>query len=112
MAVLTKDDILTADDLRTEVVSVPEWGGDVIVSETSAEARDEWVRDSTDENGEFTKDWQTRFLVCCIVDNDGERLFDKEDIEALRKKSRKALDRVFKVAYTLNGMNQDEVEKN
>ena len=32
MALLTRDEILAADDIKTEDVEVPEWGGDVRVS--------------------------------------------------------------------------------
>ena len=38
--ILSRDQILSVNDRKTEVVTVPEWGGDVIVSVMSGEQRD------------------------------------------------------------------------
>jgi len=32
MAILSRDAILGSDDLKKEVVSVPEWGGEVVIA--------------------------------------------------------------------------------
>ena len=52
---LTRDKILSADDIRSERVKVPEWGGEVIVREMTGAERDEWegsvVRREEGEDG-------------------------------------------------------------
>ena len=39
---LTRDEILGAQDIQTERVPVPEWGGEVIVRSMSGSERDAW----------------------------------------------------------------------
>lgn len=42
MRLLTREDVLSASDLRTTTVAVPEWGGDLILGEMSGVDRDDW----------------------------------------------------------------------
>lgn len=110
---LTKEQILSADDMQKEVVSVPEWGGDVWVRAMSASERDklesEQISARRDKRDELSN---IRARVCarCIVDDEGNRMFDESDIEALGQKSAAALDRVFDAAQRLNGLSEKDVE--
>ena len=111
MPVLTKDAILTADDLEKITEPVPEWGGDVILTELPGNERDAletfWTkcRDKQDFTG-------LRAYVCsvCIVDEAGTRIFTAEDVEAIHKKNSKVLERLFSKAAKLNGLSGDDVE--
>jgi hypothetical protein len=42
MAILNREAILGAVDLKKELVKVPEWGGEVYISMMTGEARDAW----------------------------------------------------------------------
>ena len=42
MALLSRDDILNADDLTIETVAVPEWGGEVNVKTLTGAEKDKW----------------------------------------------------------------------
>ena len=42
MGLLTKDQILSKDDLKKEELYIPEWEDSVLISELSADARDEF----------------------------------------------------------------------
>ena len=42
MGVLTREQILKADDMTTERVPVPEWGGEVLVKSLTGRQRDEF----------------------------------------------------------------------
>jgi hypothetical protein len=106
---LTRDAILAAPDLPREEVEVPEWGGTVLVSAMSGLTRDafEAVLLSTptpDRNARAT------FAAFCIVDDEGERVFDPADIAALGQKSSRALDRVVAVAQRLSRFGDKELE--
>jgi hypothetical protein len=116
MPILTKDAILSADDLKRETVPVPEWGGEVIVQEMTAKARMDWGNSAykTDELGGLVADkekFAASMLVASCVGEDNEPLFSLEDIAALSRKSGKAVDRVLAVALRLNGMSGEAKEK-
>ena len=113
--ILTRDDILRADDIQAEIVDVPEWGGQVRVKGLSGTERDRFEQDSIDQRGKTTKlnfaNIRARLLVLCLVDEQGNRLFQRSDIDLLGQKSAAALNRVFDVARRLSGLNQEDVEE-
>lgn len=110
---LSRDAILSAKDLKTEVVKVPEWGGDVIISTMTGAARDEWEQSLAPENAMVNI--RARLFAATCVDEQGNRLFTAKDADALGKKSGAALDRCVKVAQKLNALTSqdlDDAEKN
>ena len=110
--VLNKSQILGANDLKTEVVSVPEWGGDVIVRTLTGTEREQFENACGDTNRKAT-DIRARLCALSIVDDKGDRVFGEKDIEALGKKSITALIKVFDAAQKINGLTvTDDVVKN
>lgn len=109
---LTRAQILAANDRRTEVVAVPEWGGDVTVAEMTGAQRDAWEQSLVAKagGGVDISNVRARLVARCIVDAEGQRLFSDEDAEALGAKSGAALDRVAKVCQRLNGLSDGDVE--
>ncbi len=111
MALLTKDQILKQDDLKSEIVSVPEWGGDVRVCTMSGFARDRFEAGITGKNGGMNmQNIRAKLAAATIVDEEGKLLFDENDIIKLGNKSCAALDRVFAAAQRLNLITNDDVE--
>lgn len=112
MALLTKKDILQADDLKEEVVEVPEWGGQVKVRGLSATDRDSFENEMFEQaSSPGMKIVRASLCARCIVDEKGKRLFSDSEIKALGEKSALALNRVFKVAQTLSGLRKEDVEE-
>ena len=114
MAILGKDQIFSADDIQTEVVPVPEWGGEVMVRGLTGHQRDAWesslqVRKGRKMDLDMT-DFRARLAVLCIVDEKGQRVFHDGDAPQLAGKSGAALDRVYTVAARLSGISQEDVE--
>ena len=108
MAKLTRAQILDAVDLNTEDVTVPEWGGDVTVSELSAAA----LMELTDALKGAQSSFRERFVAACVLDPEtGDRMFTDADVVALGGKSRKALERVWNVAVKLNAFSDEAVEE-
>ena len=108
---LTKQQILDADDLPTEEVDV--WGGKVLVIALSAKERENLRLSLNDENDLLTV--MIKLVSLTIVDKAKSRIFDEKDIEALREKSAKEIDKVFSVAQKLSGLGENtigEIEKN
>ena len=112
---LTKEQILQADDLPTKVVPVPEWNGEVIVRTMSGEERDAWEQSITTKRGDDIQvnmaNLRARLCSQTIVDEDGELLFSKDDVDLLGQKSAKALDRIFGIAQKLNGLGKDDIKE-
>lgn len=112
--ILGKDDILTAVDLKVEEIEVPEWGGTVRVSQITAADRLALQMMILDEKTqkpksplEITRLMTIGLLTLAIVDEQGNRLFTPDDVEALGKKSSAAVDRVFEAADKLNGISAE-----
>lgn len=109
---LTKEQILKQDDLKSEIVSVPEWGGDVKVSTMSGFARDRFEAGVTGKNGGTNmSNIRAKLAAATIIDEDGKLLFDEGDIIKLGNKSCAALDRVFAAAQRLNLISNSDVDE-
>ena len=112
MELLTKENILAAEDLTFEHIEVPEWGGVVRVRTMTAGERDRWETALLDEKGEVREqDIRARLVSLTAVDGEGKRMFDDGDITALSAKSAAAMDRVFAAASKLNGLSAADVEE-
>jgi hypothetical protein len=102
MAILSIEQILAADDIPSEVVQVPEWGGEVKVRGLSRAAFDaitkaaEVIIPATGPGQQPTtgrdddKFAEHLFLACVI-----EPKFSEEHLELLKDKSVAALNRVY-----------------
>jgi hypothetical protein len=114
---LSADDILNSDDLPKEPVSVPEWGGTVLVQGMSGTARDRFeaamLNDSMDgiAKDKAMEMYRARLAAACIVDESGKRLFQGAAVKRLGEKSAQALSRVVDVASRLSGLTDSDVEE-
>lgn len=106
MVRLTRDAILAADDLKRELVTVPEWGGDVYVLEMSGAVRDAWEM-AVVANRHIAR---AITVVHSVVDENNVRIFKEEDAEELSKKSGRALTRIANVARRISKLSEREVE--
>jgi hypothetical protein len=120
VAILGREQILAADDIRRELVEVPEWGGSVWVRGMTGRERDDY------EAGAFTikpdpqggrpevvpseDGVRARLVAFCCVDEAGQRIFSEEDAKVLGQKSAAALERVFDVGRRLSGVGADALQ--
>ena len=106
---LNREQILAYKDIQSEVVKVPEWDGEVTVQGLSLAEKDNWT-DCIMTDGKVTMKGATALLCAlCMRDEQGERMFSSDDMDALDKKSAAALDRVFQVAQRLSGIGQEDI---
>lgn len=116
MGILNRDAILGAEDIKTETVPVPEWGGEVLVKTLTGTERDAFelstVKDGKDgkKKADLTN-LRAKLCARTICDEEGELLFTDSDIIELGKKSGAALDRVFAVAQKLSGIGEADLEE-
>lgn len=115
MALLTRDEILSADDRKTEEVEVPEWGGSVLVRTLSGKERDAYESGTiTVKSGKQVENFENlraRLVALCLVDEKGVRLFSAKDVTSLGNKSAAALQRVYNKCQELNAVTDKDVEE-
>lgn len=116
---LSRDAILGASDIKTEDVSVSEWGGTVRVRGLDAKQRDEFEAGLIETVGKSQRvtmrNARARLAALSIVDESNAPIFSAADVILLGEKSGAALDRVFAVASRLSGIgdsDMDELTKN
>lgn len=116
MAVLTREQILGADDIQVKEVAVPEWGGEVIVKTLSGAERDSYEAslvniDKRGKNFEMNmENAKAKLIAKAIVGEDKKPVFTEADIEALGAKSASALNRVYEAVQELSGFRSEEIE--
>jgi len=109
--VLNRDQILNAKDRAQEVISIPEWGGDVMITALSVRDRSlvlsEWARLGTaqKDGGDpavAMLEIKLRLVALSVTDAEGVPLFSLDDLTALATKSNQAIGVISDAAITLN----------
>jgi hypothetical protein len=102
---LDRNTILGMDDLPRTEVEVPEWNGSVYVRTLTGSER---VRLSEIlESGDATG---AQVVALVAVDEEGNRLFSEDDVDALSEKNGKALERIVSAAMEWNFVTEDSLE--
>lgn len=114
MKILTRQDIVAAQDIETETVDVPEWDGAVIVRMMSGADRDRFEQSLTTVRADGRREanltnMRSKLVAMCLIDEEGRALFGPDEIDDLAKKSAAAIERVFIVAQRLNGLAPDDI---
>lgn len=120
---LSKEDILGADDRKTEEVHVPEWcpkGKDPADAFLTVRGLDGTERDAYDAamtkmEGKNVKlsleNRSVRLVAKCVVDPSGKPLFSEREVAALGRKAAAPIARLFKVAARLSGIEEEQAEE-
>ena len=118
MTLLNREAVLGAMDLPTERVSVPEWGGEVLLRGLTAGEFDalqqEYSTPQDDGSYRFQHEgFRIGLLSKCLVDEEGRNLLAPGDFLLLAHKSNQVLSRLFDVAARLSGLGGEHTpEKN
>jgi hypothetical protein len=107
---LTREQILNANDLPSEPVPVPEWGqgATLKVRQLTVAEVNELAKKQTEHPDKVFAYW----LVFTVVDDNGNRLFTPEDAVALEGKSAQVIKRLAEAAIKLNMFNTEAAAKN
>lgn len=115
MGVLTRDQILAADDIKTESVDIPEWGGTVLVRGMTGRQRDKFEEELTIQRGKSTivnlKNLRAKLVSQSCVDESGALLFTPTDVDKLGDKAASALQVIFVKAQVLSGITKEDVDE-
>lgn len=105
---LSKKAILAAKDTKLKgPVAVPEWGGDVYFRTISGLERDQFEDAYSEQK---MKAFRARFLILTLSDDNGDRLFADNEVEALGQKSSVVINRLFDEAWQHNAFTQEAVD--
>ena len=126
MALMTREQILSAEDIAFEDIDlsdIPGWGT-VRIKDLSAAERDRLEasmvrqRSQPKRGGGVTVRQETnleniraRFCAACIVGEEMQLLFGEADVLALGRKSARALDRIFDRVRARNGLSEETVNE-
>jgi len=115
MSKLKSEQIANASDIQSEIVFIPEWGGEVIVRGLTGTARDQLEAEIVEIKGKRSKihleNIRAKLVQLSLVDEAGKLLFTEKDVAMLGTKSAVALDRIFSVAQRLSGLSDQDVEE-
>lgn len=115
-ALLSANQILEAEDMRTVDVPCPEWEGTVRVRGLTGAERDSYEEGLTKETSKGTlrlrlANARAKLVVLAAVGPDGRPMFTEDHIQQLGRKSAKALDRVYDAAATLSGISDKDLKE-
>lgn len=99
-----------ANNLRK--VHVPEWGVDVYIGVMSAGERDSWENEWLQKQGKGgVENFRSKFLVRCLCDADGERIFGQGDVDQLAGQRADVVNRLFEIAREQNALTAEQVDE-
>lgn len=119
---LIAEDIFSADDLTPEWLDIPEWtpeGSDesagLYVRPMTGLERDTYeeslVRGKGANREMNVRNARAKLVVLVAVNEDGEPVFTKSDVQRLGTKSSAALNRIFELATKQSGMSNEDIEE-
>jgi len=112
---LTRDQILSLNDIQIEEVDVPEWKDTVFVKSMTGMERDSFESSIIEIRGTSHKvnlvNARAKLVSLTACDKEGVLLFTEQDVKALGKKNAGALQRIFGVAQRLSGLSPEDVEE-
>lgn len=113
MAILTRDQILKADDLPKKKISIPKWGGDVFVRGLTSKERDtyEFENYKKIEQGLSGQSLRVKLVILAVVDENGKNIFTDKDIAILEGKSGEVVTMLFDEIRKLSGLTYAEVDE-
>ena len=112
--ILSRIEILEANDLQREKIEVPDWGGSVYIQTINGFERDAFESRciAARKNGSLdTKLLKAQLVILSLFDEDGKRIFNENDINDLNRKSSKVIDDLFTVAQRISGLSDDDVDE-
>lgn len=101
-----RDRILSANDIVSELVDVPEWGVTVEVRGMAAADRTSLMDRAANAQGSVNTSllYPAVVIACSFDPETGERLFGPEDEKAIGEKSGLAVERLVQAGLRASGM--------
>ncbi|MFA5376966.1 MAG: hypothetical protein WC455_14545 [Dehalococcoidia bacterium] len=111
-----RDEILALDDLRSEKIIVPQWGGrEVLIKQLSAKRFMDISKPAANGGEQEQEEFLARIVAESVCDpKTGKPIFLPEDVPALMEKSLEVLRLIGDKATELNGLikTEEDLRKN
>lgn len=112
---LTREQIDSAIDLKTKIIDVPEWGGQVQIKELSALERTNFreillADDEKRQKGEDAPPFYCRLLLLTLCGADLQPLYSEGDWKKLWSKSAEVLERLWNASEELSALTPKKVD--
>ena len=134
MALLNRNQILEAKDIKTKDIEVHEWGGTIRIKQLSAKeynditmnmvnirkmaAKQLSSKKNSDENLEDAinelaiKNQKILLIIKSVVDENMKPLFTEADMELLYQKNTNVIDRIIAEIEEFNAVSSEDAKKN
>lgn len=134
MALLSRNQILEAKDIKTKDIEVHEWGGTIRIKQLSAKeynditmnmvnirkmaAKQLSSKKNADENLEDAinelaiKNQKILLIIKSVVDENMKPLFTEADLELLYQKNTNVIDKIIAEIEELNAVSTEDTKKN
>lgn len=108
-----RDKILNTNDIRTEIIDIPEWGVQVEIKSLTGKQRSLVLSEAIGEKGkmDFEKMYPTLVIASTFDPITHEPVFQATDIAILNEKNGGALEKIAQKAMELSGLKEDSVGK-
>lgn len=108
-----RDQIFAAEDIRKEIVAIPEWGVEIEVRSLNGADRARILETGVDSFGNVSlqRVYPEMVIATAYDPETGERIFEESDKDNLMAKNALAIDRLAVVATQLSGLSEDAVDE-
>lgn len=108
-----RDQIIAADDIKSELVEIPEWNVTILVKSMSGAERGQMLKAVTTANGQVDigKAVSDVLIFTAHDPETGERIFTIEDRDLLNEKSGAAIQRAAEVGMRLSGLMPESIDE-
>lgn len=111
----SKQAIFGISDMKIEDLYVPEWDVTVRIRSLTGFERDTFENSLIDQRGKKNKldmrNARAKLVALCVIDEDGNRMFEDSEIGMLGMKNAAALDKIYDVASRMCGMSDADIEE-
>lgn len=115
MSLLTKEQLLEKRTRKTVEVEIPELDGSVKIRALRSKEITSWQTSMMDKHGnpdvKRLKESRERLVMLSVVDDNGNLVFGRDDLEALNNLENSIIDRIAVAAHDLNGIEGTEFEQ-
>jgi hypothetical protein len=112
--ILDKAGILAINDTKIEELFVPEWNSTVYIKSLKLNELLDYLnkvsqfqKEGTGSSEQVTE-VELTFIGYALCDQDGNKLFNKDELTALAGKNALAISRIFSAAKVLSGMEEEK----
>ncbi len=116
-----RESIIQSNDLRREEVDVPEWNlsDKIFIRELNGGERNDieeiatkiFLNKDADEKDIEEHPLKFKMLIYTLCDANGDAIFSMDDVDILKKKNGKVIDRLFNKSMQVSGIREEDQEQ-